>query len=68
MRKDMEHILHLVADYHDFCNNEPVTRKQSNDSGELSMEELDLIAAATGKVDSIPSIEKLLKAAQNQLK
>lgn len=67
MRKNIEHILQVVSDYHDFCNDGQVSRKQSNDSGELSMEELDMIAAA-GKMDEIPSIEKLLKAAKNPLK
>lgn len=44
---NIEKLLWLTADYHNFCSDD-YARSNINDSDELSMEDLDLIAAATG--------------------
>lgn len=47
MEPDIEKLLRLTADYHNFCKADFAKAKIS-DSDELSLEALDLIAAATG--------------------
>lgn len=51
MRKGIEDLLHLVADYHNFCNEEPAGKEEHLNSDEMSLDELDLVAAAAGQKD-----------------
>ena len=45
MAKDFEKLLRMVADYHNFCSDQHLQSAEKDD-GELSMEELDFVAAA----------------------
>lgn len=50
---NMERLLRLVADYHSFCN-EDYGKANETDPDELSAEELDAVAAATGALTQEP--------------
>ena len=58
MRKGIEDLLHLVADYHNFCNDESMGNEQNHNSDEMSLDELDLVAAASGKKDFLQSLDQ----------
>lgn len=47
MAMNIERLLRMTADYHKFCSDD-YAKAGSADSDELSMEELDFVAAATG--------------------
>ena len=47
MAINIERLLRMTADYHNFCSDDYAKHKFV-DSDELSMEELDFVAAATG--------------------
>ena len=47
MDMNIERLLRMTADYHKFCSDD-YAKASSADSDELSMEELDFVAAATG--------------------
>lgn len=47
MAMNIERLLRMTADYHNFCSND-YANAGSVDSDELTMEELDFVAAATG--------------------
>lgn len=47
MAANIEKLLRLVADYDSFCAND-YAKAGKTDTEELSLEELDLVAAATG--------------------
>ena len=59
MRKGIEDILRLVADYHNFCNDEPMRKEQNHNSDEMSLDELDLVAAASGQKDYFQILDQL---------
>lgn len=44
--KSIERLLRLTADFQNFCNETGEAVKANDNSGELSLEELDFIAAA----------------------
>ena len=50
MAVNIEKLLHLAADYHNFCSNE-YWNVNNRDQDELSLEELDFVAAAMGATD-----------------
>lgn len=45
MAMNIERLLRMTADYHNFCSDN-YAKAGSSDPGELSMEELDFVAAA----------------------
>lgn len=47
MAMNIERLLRMTADYHNFCSDD-YAKAENYDSDELSMEELDFVAAATG--------------------
>lgn len=47
MAMNIERLLRMTADYHKFCSDD-FAKASSADPDELSMEELDFVAAATG--------------------
>ena len=49
MYKEIERLLRLTADYHNFCNDEFAPEKES-DEDELCLSELDTVAAAAGRI------------------
>lgn len=57
MAIDIERILRLTADYHSFCLDQVQNTNSKPDPDELTVEDLDLIAAASG----IPENEKQKK-------
>lgn len=57
MAINIERLLRMTADYHNFCSND-YAKSESDDSDELSMEELDFVAAATGVPMEDPSWDK----------
>lgn len=50
MSINIERLLRLTADYHNFCNDDYAKTNAYQDPDELSMSDLDLIAAATGEL------------------
>lgn len=50
MATAIERLLRLVADYHNFCSNDDAMGQEMQDSSELSIEDLDNIAAASAVV------------------
>ncbi len=47
METSIERLLRLVADYHNFCNNDCAEESTTQELDELSAEDLDYIAAAS---------------------
>ena len=47
MAMNIERLLRMTADYHNFCSDD-YAKANKADSDELSLEELDFVAAATG--------------------
>lgn len=47
MAMNIERLLRMTADYHNFCSDD-FAKADRADADELSMEELDFVAAATG--------------------
>lgn len=55
MAKDFEAILRMMADYHNFCSDNHQENAKKNED-ELSLEELDLVAAAAAA--PIPELDE----------
>lgn len=47
MAMNIEKLLRMTADYHNFCSND-YAKAESGDPDEIFLEELDLVAAASG--------------------
>lgn len=54
MAMNIERLLRITADYHKFCSGD-YEKANKSDSEELSLEELDLVAAATGVPTNEPN-------------
>lgn len=57
MAMNIERLLRMTADYHNFCSDD-YANVGSVDQDELSMEELDFVAAATGMPLEDPNQDK----------
>lgn len=57
MAMNIERLLRMTADYHNFCSDD-FAKAGSADTDELSMEELDFVAAATGMPMEDPNQDK----------
>ena len=57
MAKDFEAIVRMMADYHNFCSDKHL-ETENRDKDELSLEELDFVAAASAAPIPYPD-EKL---------
>lgn len=57
MTMNIERLLRMAADYHNFCSDD-YAKANSADPDELSMEELDFVAAATGMPMEDPNLDK----------
>lgn len=57
MKMDIERLLRLTADYHNFCSDAHEAAEQ-NDDEEMSLEELDFVAAAAAAPVSDPTKQK----------
>ena len=53
MSMNIEKLLRMTADYHRFCSDEHLQEKDKG-MDEMSMDELDFVAAATGFNREIP--------------
>lgn len=56
MAMNIERLLRMTADYHNFCSDD-YAKSGAADTDELSMEELDFVAAATGMPMEDPNKE-----------
>lgn len=56
MAMNIERLLRMTADYHNFCSDD-YAKANKADSDELSLEELDFVAAATGVPMNDPNRE-----------
>lgn len=61
MSMNIERLLRMTADYHKFCN-EDSEKTNKVDSEELSLEELDFVAAAIGVPGNNPNQDNEKKA------
>lgn len=61
MAVDIERLLRMTADYHNFCSDD-YAKANKADSDELSLEELDFVAAATGAPLNAPNQESEKKS------
>lgn len=57
MAMNIERLLRMTADYHNFCSDD-FAKAGSADPDEMSMEELDFVAAATGMPQEDPHQDK----------
>lgn len=53
MAINIERLLRMTADFHSFCSDDH-TKNMSANQDEMTVEELDLVAAATGMPPKIP--------------
>lgn len=58
MKNKIEQLLRLVADYDSFCSDDYAKGKTGDDSDELSLEELDFVAAAVARPEYMEEWKK----------
>lgn len=61
MAMNIERLLRMTADYHNFCSDD-YAKANKVDTDELSLEELDFVAAATGVPVNGPNQENEKKS------